>query len=59
MPAISAASVNASMRWRVTSKPSARMRAGSSRRPCSARPNGVRDTYCSPRNTSTATTSVV
>jgi hypothetical protein len=42
--ATSAASVNASTRWVVTSKPSARMRAGSSRSPCSESPNGVRET---------------
>ena len=44
MAATKAARPNARIRCRVTLKPSARMRAGSSRRPWSARPNAVRET---------------
>ena len=47
MPAIaatSAARVNASVLCSATWKPSARMRVGSSRTPCSVSPNGVRPT---------------
>ena len=47
MPAIAAmkaARPNASVRYMAMLKPSARIRTGSSRTPCSAMPNGVRTT---------------